>query len=211
MNISTDSSYRFERDLPAETIDFVSRRAAYLIQQLAGGEILQGVLDSYPVKQKEHSIRLRPKRVKLVLDLEISPEKIIKYLEALQLKVIEKNKDEITFRIPPFRKDLSREIDLIEEIIRLHGYNNVKTRLKPQNIMNREAIFTRRGVKNILVNYGLSELVNWNFGDPEDLNKLKIPENDKRKKNAKLMNPLGKSFSIMRSSLLTRSVKKCCL
>lgn len=207
LNISTDSSYRFERDLPADTIDFVSQRAAHLIQVLAGGEVMQGMLDSYPVKQEELIVKLRPQRVELLLDLEISTENIIKYLEALQLKVIEKHKDEIVFQIPPFRKDLSREVDLIEEIIRLHGYNNVKTRFKPQTIMDRDAIFTRRGVKNILVNFGMSELVNWNFGDPEDLDKLQISEHDKRKKNVKLMNPLGKRFSIMRPTLLPDLLK----
>ncbi len=207
LNISTDSSYRFERDLPAASTDFVSKRAAHLIQQLAGGEILQGTLDSYPIKQERLIVKLRPERVKLVLDIDISDDLIIQYLEALKLEVIEKNDKMIIFSIPEFRKDLSREIDLIEEIIRLHGYNNVKTKFKLQTIMDRGAIFARRGVKNILVNFGMSELVNWNFGDPVDLDKLKIEAGDKRKKNVTLVNPLGSSFSMMRSSLLPDLLK----
>lgn len=206
-NISTDSSYRFERDLPEETIDFVSRRAAYLIQKLAGGEILEGVLDSYPQKQKLLVVEIRPERVRSLLGIEISADEITKYLENLGLGLISKTSGCLKFNVPVFRKDLSREIDLIEDIIRLHGYNNVKSKLKIQNIMDREAIFTRRGVKDLLVNFGMSELVHWNFGDPGDLDKLEITDNDKRRKFAKLINPLGTSFSIMRSTLLPDLLK----
>jgi len=206
-NISTDSSYRFERDLPEETIDFVSRRAAYLIQKLAGGEILEGVLDSYPQKQKQLIVELRPARVRSFLEIEISDNQIIKYLKNLGLELVNKTPNYLTFKIPVFRKDLSREIDLIEEIIRLHGYNNVKSKLKIQNIMDREAIFTRRGVKDLLVHFGMSELVHWNFGDPGDLDKLGIKDEDRRRKFVKLINPLGASFSIMRSTLLPDLLK----
>jgi len=201
-NISTDSSYRFERNLPEETVDSVSRRAAFLIQKLAGGEILQGKLDSYPMKQEKLTVKLRPSRVSLLLGFDIPNKKIIQYLEALSLKLLDTSEEFLLFEIPSFRKDLSREVDLIEEIIRLHGYNNVGSNLKIQSIMNREAIFTRRNIKQSFVNYGMSELINWSFGDPEDLDKLLIESDDKRKKNVKLLNPLGTSFSIMRSSLL---------
>lgn len=207
LNISTDSSYRFERNLPEDTIETVSRRAAFLIQKLAGGRILKGMLDSYPKKQEQFVVDVRPERVKLLLGFEISNDRIINYLEALELKLEKKTDKVLTFKIPFFRKDLSREVDLIEEIIRLHGYNNVETHLKTQNIMDRDAIFTRRGIKDILVNFGMSEVINWSFGDPEDLIRLKINEDDKRKKNVHLLNPLGASFSIMRSSLLPDLLK----
>jgi len=206
-NISTDSSYRFERNLPEETIEKVSARAAYLIQKLAGGKVLKGVLDSYREKQKRLEVKLRPERVKKLLDIDITNDKIISYMEALELKLLETNENDLVFGVPFFRKDLSREVDLIEEIIRLNGYNNVKTKLSVQNIMDREAIFSRRGVKDLLVNFGMSELINWNFGDPDDLEKLELNDDDKRKKYAKLMNPLGSSFSIMRSCLLPDLIK----
>lgn len=206
-NIATDSSYRFERDLSSETADLASRRAAALILELAGGNLLQGKLDSYPTGYQPYRVQLRPARVKHILSVDISDKLIRSYLEKLELKYIEAGPDHMIFEIPSFRKDLEREIDLIEEIMRLHGYNNLPTLLKPSKIMDRESIFSRRRVKDILVQNGFLEIINWGFGDPQDLEMLEIPESDPRRKMVFLKNPLGRSFSIMRSLLLPNLLK----
>ena len=207
IKISTDSSYRFERDIADETADLVSKRACQLILELAGGKLLKGKLDSYPNPIEKRIVGLRPSRVKKLLTIKISNEQIIKYLESLGLKLSGQETDLLKFEIPPYRKDLVREIDLIEEIIRLHGYNSVESFLKPQKIMDKATFYARRKVKNILVNNGFSEVINWNFGDPVDLDKLNIPTDDERRNNAKLKNPLGSSFSIMRSMLIPQLLK----
>jgi len=202
LGIITDSSYRFERDISNETADEVSRRACQLILDLAGGELLRNKLDSYPVPWKQQIISLRKSRVNQLLRLQLDEKQIIDYLSRLELVFQKREADKLYFSIPHFRKDLTREVDLIEELIRLHGYNNVGSYMKTQNIMNRERFYAKRKLKDILVNYGFSELVNWNFGDPKSLDKLKIDEKDDRRNFAKLKNPLGTSFSIMRSMLL---------
>ncbi|MCK4654735.1 MAG: phenylalanine--tRNA ligase subunit beta [Candidatus Cloacimonetes bacterium] len=202
LKITTDSSYRFERNIADETADLVSRRACQLILELAGGTLLKGKLDSYPNPTGKRLVSLRPSRVKSLLTINISNEKIKEYLKLLGLSFKGEEKDNLTFEMPSFRKDLEREIDLIEEIMRLHGYNNVKTFLKPQNIMDKKIFSAHRMVKNILVSYGFSEVINWNFGDPADLDKFEISEDDERRNNARLKNPLGTSFSIMRSMLI---------
>jgi phenylalanyl-tRNA synthetase beta chain len=207
IKISTDSSYRFERDIADETADLVSKRACQLILELAGGKLLKGKLYSYPNPIEKRIVGLRPSRVKKLLTIKISNEQIIKYLESLGLKLSGQETDLLKFEIPPYRKDLVREIDLIEEIIRLHGYNSVESFLKPQKIMDKATFYARRKVKNILVNNGFSEVINWNFGDPVDLDKLNIPTDDERRNNAKLKNPLGSSFSIMRSMLIPQLLK----
>ncbi|HPR16867.1 MAG TPA: phenylalanine--tRNA ligase subunit beta [Candidatus Cloacimonadota bacterium] len=202
LKLSTDSSYRFERDIADETTELVSRRAAQLILETAGGELLEGKLDSYPNPLAEKIIPLRRERVTKLLSIELTNNQIKDYLVPLGLKFVQEEGDTQYFIAPPYRKDLLREIDLIEEVMRLHGYNNVKTYLNIQNIMNRSEFYAKRKVADILVNNGFYEVKNWKFGDPEDLDKLKIPADDFRRQNAVLKNPLGNRFSIMQSMLL---------
>lgn len=202
MKISTDSSYRFERDITDENAELASQRACELILEIAGGELLKGMLDSFPFPKKLRIVAIRPSRVKKILSIDIPSQRIIEYLSALGLNFLNEFEDKLDFEIPYYRKDLTREIDLIEEVIRLNGYNNVPTFLKSQNIMNKPVFYARRKVKDTLVNYGFSEVINWNFGDPNNLDKFNIKKEDVRRNFAELKNPLGESFSIMRSMLL---------
>ena len=205
--ISTDSSYRFERDITDEIAELTSIRACELILEIAGGELLKGKLDSFPSKKELGKVSIRPSRVKKILSIDVPLKQIIEYLTALGLNLINKSEDNLEFGIPYYRKDLTREIDLIEEVIRLNGYNNVPTFLKSQNIMNKPIFYARRKVEDTLVNYGFSEVINWNFGDPNDLDKFNINKEDQRRNFAELKNPLGDSFSIMRSMLLPSLLK----
>jgi phenylalanyl-tRNA synthetase beta chain len=202
LKIYTDSSYRFERNLADETAELVSQRAAQLILEIAGGELLNGVLDSFPNPEPKKEIILRKKKVKDILTLDLSTQAVIKYLEPLGLDFRKEEKEELHFLIPSYRQDLEREIDLIEEIIRLHGFNKVKSNLKLQSVMNSPQFYAKRRLADFLVENGFSEVKNWNFADPGDLDKLKIPADDIRRQFAKLKNPLGSSFSIMQSLLL---------
>lgn len=209
LNIVTDSGYRFERNLSDSTTEIVSNRATQLIMELAGGQVLNGTLESYPNPSEKLVVALRPERVQKILGIEIPHKKIIDYLTALGLDYLNDISDDMTmnFVVPAYRRDLSREIDLIEEIIRLNGYNNVPTKMKIQTIMDKDGIFTRRKVKNVLVNNGFSEILNWSFGDPKDFDLLQLNEDDPRRDSVTLKNPLGTSFSIMRSILLPSLMK----
>ncbi|MCD6176999.1 MAG: phenylalanine--tRNA ligase subunit beta [Candidatus Cloacimonetes bacterium] len=205
--ISTDSSYRFERDITDEVAELASIRACELILKITGGELLKGKLDSFLSQKELTKVSVRPSRVKKILSIDVPPKQIVEYLTALGLNFIKESEDNLVFEIPNYRKDLTREIDLIEEIIRLNGYNNVPTFLKSQNIMNKPVFYARRKIEDTLVNYGFSEVINWNFGDPDDLDKFNIKEEDERRNFAELKNPLGESFSIMRSMLLPSLLK----
>jgi len=207
LKIFTDSSYRFERDMADETAELISQRAAQLILEIAGGELVEGKIDSYPNPNPLNQVSIRPSRASKLLSIDADKPKITNYLEALGLSLISEEDDLLTFETPANRKDLTREIDLIEEVIRLHGYNNVPVKTVPQNVMNNKYFYARRNIQDLLVSYGFSELVNWSFGDPEDLNKLQIAEDDTRRDLAKLKNPLGASFSVMRSTLIPNLLK----
>ncbi|MDD3049581.1 MAG: phenylalanine--tRNA ligase subunit beta [Candidatus Cloacimonetes bacterium] len=207
LKINTDSSYRFERNMSDENAVIASVRAAELILALAGGELAEGSLDSYPSPNSQTSIVLRIERANKLLSLDLSADTIISFLIPLGLVVTESSEEIITFLIPHFRKDLEREIDLIEEIIRLHGYNKVGQKTFPQKIMNRKKFYLRRNLQDFLIQRGFFEVVNWPFSDPEDLDRLKLSGEDDRKKCIFLKNPLGTRFSIMQTSLLPNLLK----
>ncbi|MBN1327087.1 MAG: phenylalanine--tRNA ligase subunit beta [Candidatus Cloacimonetes bacterium] len=205
--ISTDSSYRFERNISDEMAEIASKRAAQLILKIAGGRLLSGKLDSYPDPFKPPLVKLRLSRITRLLTLHLDEKTVKNHLEALGLKWIKSEPDTLWFEIPPYRKDLLREVDLLEEIIRLHGYNNIASVDHNQDIMDKNRFYTRRKLKSALVDHGFSEVINWSFSDPDYLDKLKIADGDPRRDLVKLKNPLGKSFSILRPTLIPDLLK----
>ena len=206
LKIFTDSSYRFERGMCEETCQIIASKATELILELAGGKVVQQI-DVYPVKKEPVIVKLRPERVKKLLSITLDNHKIISYLKNLGLKFLNADADALYFEIPPFRIDLTREIDLIEEIIRLHGFDSVEKSIPEPQIMNRQVFYARRNVKNLLVNNGFYEAVNITFTDPSLLDLLKLAENDPRRNTVKILNPQGESFSILRSCLIPQLLK----
>ena len=210
--IFTDASYRYERDLPSEKVKLVSDRIVEFILELTQGNLIEGIIDSYPRKQEEVFIDLRPSKVKSLLTIDINNALINTYMNSLGLKLIKETEDKLTFQAPYYRKDLYREIDLIEEIIRLWGYNNVKTYLKNQNITDKETLYTKRKIADYLSYNGFYEVVNSSFIDEEVLNKFYLAEeNPKKNLLVKLINPMGTSFSSLRTFLLPNLLKNLSL
>ena len=135
LGLRTESSYRFERGCDPEICDWASRRAAELILETAGGKLAEGVVDAYPKPAEPRQISLRPPKVKELLGIDVSPEQMEVYLGQLDLKVVGRKPrpvdapagpaEPLTFRIPSFRVDLKREVDLIEEIARLYGVDRI--------------------------------------------------------------------------------------
>ena len=127
LGLSTEASYRFERWVDPNGTLYSAERAAQLISELSGGEIAGRSLDVYPEKIKEREVQLRLDRVKRVLGYEISANKILEILKKLGIKVIYESENLYRFSVPTYRSDIEREIDLIEEIARIYGYNNIPT------------------------------------------------------------------------------------
>jgi phenylalanyl-tRNA synthetase beta chain len=206
-HIFTDSSYRFERNLSAEKAEEVSARAAQLILEVAGGELCSGVLDSYPNPKSSWVVSLRPERVRNLLAITIDNSMIIFYLQALGLTFIREEKGALLFEVPDYRKDLTREIDLVEEIIRLYGYNPKEEKPKRPAIMDWDRFYLHRKLKDFFVSVGFFEVLNTSFSDPEFLSKLRIPEMDYRSNMVKILNPQAGNASIMRSTLIPHLIK----
>lgn len=126
LKLRSDSSYRFERALDPNGPDWASRRCCELILQLAGGELLGEPLfaGTRPATHGE-KVTLRFAQLKRVLGIEIAPAEAVRILEALGLTTVQKDGDSVTLLVPSNRRDLTREIDLIEEVVRIHGYDKI--------------------------------------------------------------------------------------
>ncbi len=127
--LHTDASYRFERGADVGVTDWASQRAAQLIVETAGGTVAEGAVDAFPQQPEPVEITLRHARTDALLGISIEPAKAVDYLEGLGLETTSSNDDSATFRIPTWRVDLKREVDLIEEVCRVHGVDKIPTTL----------------------------------------------------------------------------------
>jgi len=198
LGLRTDAAYRFERGADVEGLVSASARAAALIAETAGGTIARGVVDAYPRKRKPQRVRLRMSRVKRVLGIAPSPALARKVLTGLGLPVTSRGADlEVT--VPSFRRDLSMEDDLVEEIVRVWGYDRIPSTLPggaislvthPATLRQSEA------VRRALVGAGLAEIVTYAFSDPARTELLRRPTDPKP---VELMNPLAQDASLLRT------------
>ena len=123
--LHTDASYRFERGADVGVVEWASQRAAQLIAEVSGGAVAEGDVDVFPDKPKSFEIRLRHHRTDELLGIAIDPNQSVAYLQGLQLELSAQDDLSATFLVPTWRVDLKREIDLIEEICRLHGIDQI--------------------------------------------------------------------------------------
>ncbi len=125
LGLRTESSYRFERGIDIETVDWASQRAAQLILSTAGGRLAGGAVDAYPTKFQARQVTLRHPKVEQLLGVRILPGESTNYLRRLGLSLVNETAEACTLAIPGFRLDLKREVDLIEEVARLYGVDRI--------------------------------------------------------------------------------------
>ena len=131
LGLSTDASQRFERGCDPNITAWAADRVASLIHEICGGEILANSIDVYPDKVEPKQVTLRVRKTNEVLGTSLSGEKISQLLGRIGITQTDSNKDgSLTFEVPTFRPDIEREIDLVEEVARLHGYDNIDTNVR---------------------------------------------------------------------------------
>ena len=130
LGVASESSFRFEHNVDMEMVEWASRRGAALLQQLAGGKVAAGVIDSWPGKGTRRQVKLRLSRLKLLLGIEITVDKVLEILARLGFVPQYDGDNTITCTAPSWRSDVRREVDLIEEVIRLYGYGTIPTERK---------------------------------------------------------------------------------
>jgi phenylalanyl-tRNA synthetase beta chain len=206
VGLETEAAYRFGRGVDYGGCLSVANRAAQLIQELAGGRVVEGVVDAYPKPLKPKPIRLRLQRVHQVLGTEITAPQVKTYLEDLELDVQGGEGGFLVVTPPSFRGDLEREIDLIEEVARLHGYERIPITLPKgppsPEIKNRELLLEREAIRT-LIHHGYHEIITYSFTSPASGDLIGLTPDDMRRRYIKILNPLAEDLSVLRTSLIS--------
>ncbi|MFV9550888.1 phenylalanine--tRNA ligase subunit beta [Algibacter sp. PT7-4] len=201
--LNTDASFRFERGIDPNICEYALKRAALLIQELAGGEITSDIVDIYPNKIKDFEVRLSFENAKKLIGEEIPKETIKRILSSLEIKVNNVTEAGLGLTVPAFRNDVEREADVIEEILRVYGYNNIKTTEKLNASISSTTRFEDYKIQNIignqLVAQGFYETLTNSLTTP---NYIALSEQLKDEHNITMLNPLSNDLSVLRQSLL---------
>ena len=207
LGLETEAAYRFGRGVDYGGTLFAANRAAQLIQELAGGRVVEGVVDAYPSPIQSKPILLSVRRSNEILGIEIMARQVKDHLQALELEVQEKDDDHLIVIPPSFRRDLEREIDLIEEIARLNGYDKIPVTLPkgPSSLSveekTREPLLEEQAME-VLFRHGFQEVITTSFTSPASLDLLCLNPGDSRRQPVKILNPLSEDLSILRTSLV---------
>lgn len=201
--LKTDASFRFERGTDPNITVYALKRAALLLQEVAGAEIATPITDIYPEKQEDFRITFSFENCTKLIGKEIPKEDIKHILESLAIKIISENNETLELAVPPYKVDVTRQADVVEELLRIYGYNNIEI---PQQVKvpmvikpkpDREKI--RKTIADVLVHNGLTEIMNNSLTKQEYADKFfgQLKENF-----VKLLNPLSSDLQLMRQTLL---------
>ena len=206
LGLSTESSYRFERGVDYKNTLIAANRAAQLIAELAGGEIVGGYIDENPVKFEDVEVELRVSRTNKILGIELSREIISDILQRLGIQVQKSNGDVLICTIPSFRPDLTREIDLIEEVARIYGYDKIPgdSRINFEISIDKIQQRLEDKIREILTGYGLYEVMNNTLLSEDEANFDNL-------KSVKILNPISQELSHLRPSLIPGLLKTVAL
>jgi phenylalanyl-tRNA synthetase beta chain len=203
--IKTDAAFRFERGVdPAGTLQALNRAAALMVK-IGGGRVVNGIIDENPLPYQEKEILLDIPAANDKLGTSFTADEIDHFLSAIEFNVTRRNADQLGVTAPSFRVDVSRPEDLMEEIARLWGYNNIVTtfpRLSTETPPPRKPIALRNRIKVLMAGLGFYEAINYSFFHKESCQRLLLPEDDRRCQTIDILNPLSEDQALMRTSLL---------
>ena len=201
--LSTDASFRFERGIDVNFTEYALKRAAVLIQEIAGGDITSDIIDLYPKKIADFSVFLNFEKTEKIIGEKLPKDAIKKILASLDIKVNSETENGLGLLVPSYRVDVTREIDVVEEILRIYGYNNIKFSAKLNatvfNAPKTEDYRIQNIVASQLVANGFNEMMSNSLTTPDYIS---LTESLKESTNVVIINPLSKDLSVLRQSLL---------
>lgn len=203
LGLRSEASLRFERGVNIEGCGEAADLAAALMQALAGGRVGPGRVDRYVKKRKAVVINLRPERVNYLLGTELTAGEIRGLLERLHLKV--EDGDPMRVEIPAARGDLTQEVDLIEEVARLYGYDRIPVTIPPGVTAGEKKSARLRWEelgRETAASCGLAEVVTYSFINPKVWEVLRLPPDHPWRRTVSLKNPLREEQSVLRTTLL---------
>ena len=201
--LNTDASFRFERGVDPNITQYALKRAALLIQEVAGGLITSNIIDIYPKKIEDFQVRLSFENAQKLIGEAIPTDIIKSILMSLDIKVNNVTETGLGLTVPAYRNDVVREADIIEEILRVYGYNNIKFTEKLNASISHTSRFEDFKLQNIvgdqLVSQGFYEILSNSLTSPSY---AKLSADLKEEHNVNMLNPLSNDLSVMRQSLL---------
>lgn len=202
VGLRTDASGKFEKGLDPNNAEDAINRACELIEDLGAGEVVAGMVDVYPEKKEEHTIKFDPDYVNKLIGFNLTEEQMVSYFPALELKYDAATK---TITVPTFRQDLIGMCDIAEEVARFYGYANIPTALPSGEATAGKLSYKLRIdeiARRVALYCGFSQGMSYSFESPKVYDKLLLPMDSDMRKSIVISNPLGEDFSVMRTSSL---------
>ncbi|MDR2087394.1 MAG: phenylalanine--tRNA ligase subunit beta [Dysgonamonadaceae bacterium] len=202
--LNTDASFRFERGTDPNNTLYVLKRAALMIKEVAGGSITGEIQDIYPIKQPNRTVELNLRKAANLIGKEIPVETIETILKSLEIEITNKQETGWTLSIPTYRVDVTREVDVVEDILRIYGYNNIETHEEVKSNLSYETEIDRshklqNSISEQLTGAGFNEILNNSLTSAayyEDL--TAYPKSN----CVVLQNPISAELGVMRQTLL---------
>ncbi|MFI3330366.1 MAG: phenylalanine--tRNA ligase subunit beta [Rikenellaceae bacterium] len=206
--LNTDASFRYERGIDPETAVYALKRAAMLIKELAGGEITSDIVDLYPEPIAPFKFDISFANVNKIIGKELAPELVRSIISSLEITIESENEGVMSVSVPAYRVDVTREIDLIEDILRIYGYNNVEIPTHVNSTVSYAVTPDKTKLTNLTANLlsdkGFTEIMS------NSLTKSTYYENIsdfKAEECVKILNPLSQDLNVMRQSLLFNALE----
>ena len=205
LGIRTEASGRYERGVDIMNVEYAANRALQLIYDLDAGDIIEGVIDCNKSLPEDRIITVSTDKIMELIGVDVPDETIVEILNRLGLPTTINGK-EITCNVPSIRDDIEGRADLAEEIMRIYGYDHiigtpmrgtvVRGKLLPERIKTDK-------IKKMLCGAGAYEIATYSFIGSKAIDTLLLPEDDERRNQVKIINPLGDEYSTMRTQLTT--------
>ena len=205
LTLNTDATHRFERGVDPDGTITALNRAAQLIAEIGNGQLIDGIIDEHPLPSSANAISLSVTKTNKYLGTDLNQKEIADYLRSVEFKIEIKNEDILSVLAPTFRVDVSRPEDLMEEVARLWGYNNIKTTFpKISGVTNlpNQSSQIKDQIKDVMAGYGFSESITYSFIGKDACDRLNLAENDERRRLLEILNPISEAQSVMRTSLI---------
>ncbi|MGF1924853.1 MAG: phenylalanine--tRNA ligase subunit beta, partial [Bacteroidia bacterium] len=197
-NLKTDASFRFERGTDPEMTVLALKRAALLIQEVAGGQISSEIADHYPVKSNPFEVQVSYANIVRLIGQHIPNEEIKAIILALGITVAQETEDGLSLRVPAYKVDVTRECDITEEVLRIYGYNNITIPTK----VNASLAFTDKPNKENIQNLIADMLAANGFLEIWCNSLTRASLSKKPEEAVQILNPLSSDLNVMRQSLL---------
>ena len=202
VGLRTDASGKFEKGLDPNNAEAAINRACQLIEELGAGEVVAGMVDVYPEKKTETTIKFDPDYVNKLIGFNLTEEQMVSYFPALELKYDPETK---LITIPTFRQDLVGMCDIAEEVARFYGYDNIPTTLPSGEATSGKLSYKLRIdeiARRVALYSGFSQGMSYSFESPKVYDKLLLSKDSKYRQSIVISNPLGEDFSVMRTTPL---------